>query len=168
MKINQHCRRRFYADGSATAQVFAAQDAWTVYVPDISTTTGLVVKTDTTDDGTFDTTWDSGDYELRPLNARGSSGESWPYTSIHAVEARCFPVVGKRAGRVQVTADWGWPAVPDAIPEACLILAARFYRRGQSPEGVIGFGDFGPMRLSRTDPDIAALLDPYCAVGVLR
>ena len=32
--------------------------------------------------------------------------------------------------------------------------------------GVIGVGDFGPVRISRTDPDIAALLMDYKRAGV--
>lgn len=159
-KIDQHCDRRFYVDSEATARTYAAEDWDVVYVDDISTTTGLVVKTDTSDNGTFDTTWSASDYELEPVNARSSSGEAWPYTAIRAVDARWFPA-GNRRSSVEVTATWGWPAVPDAIAEACLLMSARIYRRRQSPEGVIGFGDFGPIRVSRIDPDVAMLLDPY-------
>lgn len=166
-KIDQHCRRRFYVDSSATARVFAAESWDLVYVDDISTTTGLVVKTDTSDNGTFDTTWSSTEYELSPVNAVSSSGETWPYTAIRAVDDRWFPYANRRSS-VEVTATWGWPAVPEPVAEACLLMSARVYRRRQSPEGVIGFGDFGPIRVSRIDPDVAVLLEPYAKVGVLR
>ena len=164
--IDQHCRRRFFADSSATARVFRSEGWDLCYVDDISTTTGLVVKTDTSDSGTFDTTWAASDYELAPINGVSSAGEAWPYEALRAVESRRFPW-GRRS-TVEVTAVWGWPAVPVSVTEACLLLASRLYRRRQSPEGVVGFGEFGPVRLTRSDADVAELLRPYCRVGVLR
>ena len=159
--IDQHSNRRFYADADPTARRFHANRWDLVRVDDISTTTGLAVAVDTTDDGTFNETWATTDYELAPINAISSSGEAWPYTSIRAVESRCFPTRHRRAA-VEVTARWGWPSGPPAaVIEACLLLSARLYRRRQSPEGVIGFGEFGTVRLSRTDPDIAMMLKPY-------
>ena len=35
----------------------------------------------------------------------------------------------------------------------------RLYRRRDSTDGTIGFGDAGVMRIGRTDPDIEALYD---------
>jgi hypothetical protein len=171
--IDQHCRRRFYADSTASARRFYPE-AWDlVYVPDISTTTDLEVKTDTTNDGTFAQTWSSSEYELEPLDGISSSGEAWPYTTIRAVDARQFLPGWSRYRRrppVQVTAIWGWPGgAPANVVQACLILSARLYRRRQSPEGVLTeFSEFGPVRLSRQDNDVMALLAPYCKVGVLR
>lgn len=166
--IDQHCRRRFYADTVATARSYRPEDSRLVWTHDISTTTDLAVSTDTTDNGTFDTDWTSSDWELDPINALSGSGEAWPYTGIRAVSSRTFPCTGRRS-RVEVTAKWGWPSGPPAnVVEACLIMSARLFRRRQSPEGVVGFGEFGPVRLQRTDPDVAALLMPYCKVGVFR
>jgi hypothetical protein len=65
------------------------------------------------------------------------------------------------SGRLQVTALWGWPAVPDEIEQATALYAARLYRRKDSPQGVIGGGDFGPVRVSRIDPDVEALIAPF-------
>ncbi len=44
--IDQHCDRRFYADANATARLYVPPVADLVMVDDISTTTGLVIKTD--------------------------------------------------------------------------------------------------------------------------
>jgi hypothetical protein len=54
------------------------------------------------------------------------------------------------------------PDVPGTVHHAALIHAARLYRRRDSTDGTIGFGDAGVVRIGRTDPDIEAL---YGAVG---
>ncbi|MFI5755625.1 phage gp6-like head-tail connector protein [Streptomyces sp. NPDC051569] len=69
------------------------------------------------------------------------------------------------AGRIRVTARWGWPQVPDEIREAALIQAARLYRRKDSPEGVTGSAEWGVVRLSRRDPDVWALIEHFCLPG---
>jgi len=55
-------------------------------------------------------------------------------------------------------------ALPDTAHEACLLHAARLYRRRDSLDGTIGFGDAGAVRVGRFDPDVEAL---YSAVGPL-
>jgi hypothetical protein len=42
-----------------------------------------------------------------------------------------------------------------------IMQAARLYKRRRSPEGVAGFAEFGVVRVSRVDPDVAELLKPY-------
>jgi hypothetical protein len=46
--------------------------------------------------------------------------------------------------------------LPDAAHEACLIHAARLYRR-RTIDGTIGFGDMGAIRVGRYDADVEAL-----------
>ena len=156
------CGRVFTAAGSASARTYRAQPYLAV-TDDVSTLTGLVVKTDTSGDGTFDTTWASTDYQVEPLNNL-TKGRS--VNNLRAVGSYTFPVYGDGLASVEVTADWGWPAVPDSIKQATLMLAARLYSRKASPMGVIGVGDFGPVRVSRSDPDIAHLLMDYRRAGV--
>lgn len=122
--IDEFCGRRFYADGSATAKTFVADDAHRLWLPDFSTTTGLVVASDTTDDGTFDTTWASSDYQVEPLNPENG----YPFTSIVAVDTRTFPT-GSRRATVQVTAKWGWAEVPKRVKQACAIQAQVEFKR---------------------------------------
>jgi hypothetical protein len=52
--------------------------------------------------------------------------------------------------------------LPDAAHEACLLHAARLYRRRDSIDGTLGFGDLGVVRVGRTDADVDAL---YATVG---
>lgn len=160
--IDDLCGRVFTAAGSATARTYRAQPYLAV-TDDISATTGLVIKTDTSGDGTFDTTWTATDYQLEPLNdlAKGRG-----VNTIRAVGSEVFPVYGDGLAGVEVTARWGWPAVPDPVKQATLMMSSRLYGRKASPMGVIGVGDFGPVRISRSDPDIAHLLMDYRRPGI--
>jgi len=160
--IDDLCGRKFTADGSASARTYRAQPYLCV-TDDISTLTGLVVKTDTSGDGTYDTTWASTDIQTEPLN---NLTKGRGVNNIRAVGSQTFPVYGDGLASVEVTADWGWPAVPDSIKPAALMLSARLFGRRASPMGVIGVGDFGPVRISRSDPDIAHLLMDYRRAGV--
>jgi hypothetical protein len=54
--------------------------------------------------------------------------------------------------------------LPDVAHEACLLHAARLYRRRDSLDGTIWAGDAAGMRVGRVDPDVEAL---YSAVGPL-
>jgi hypothetical protein len=47
--------------------------------------------------------------------------------------------------------------VPDSGHQACLMHAARLYRRRDSADGTIGWGDMGVIRVGRLDADIDAL-----------
>ena len=162
--IDDLCGRKFTVDGSASARTYRAQPYLCV-TDDISTLTGLTVKTDTSADGTFDTTWASTDYQAEPLNNLLKT-TARSVNNLRAVGSYTFPVYGDGLASVEVTAKWGWPAVPDSIKQATLMLSSRLYGRKASPMGVIGVGDFGPVRISRSDPDIAHLLMDYRRAGV--
>jgi hypothetical protein len=66
---------------------------------------------------------------------------------------------------IRVTAKWGWPALPPAIELATRMMAARLYRRKDSPQGVIASPEFGGIRVSRFDPDVRQLLAPFMIPG---
>lgn len=77
-----------------------------------------------------------------------------PYTSV--VSATPF------ASWIRVTGTWGYGAtVPGPVERATLMMAARLWKRRASLTGVEGFGDFGVVRIARTDADVAMLLGPY-------
>lgn len=143
-RIDTLCGRSFTLDPSATTITYrTAGKTFTnsggeygLIVPDIGTPTGLVA------DGspTYDTT-------VLPITTLWSAGP-WPHPTI------------------SLTARFGWPAVPDEVVQACKILAARLYRRKDSPDGVAGSDQWGPIRVSREDPDVRTLLDPYMLPGV--
>ena len=47
--------------------------------------------------------------------------------------------------------------VPEAAHEACLIDAARIYRRRDSLDGTLAWGDAGAIRVGRFDPEVERL-----------
>jgi hypothetical protein len=67
---------------------------------------------------------------------------------------------------LQVTARWGWSAVPPAVTEATLILAEELAKLKDAPFGVSGWTEFGVMRV-RDNPFAARLLNPYRRNAVL-
>ena len=54
--------------------------------------------------------------------------------------------------------------LPDLVHEACLLHAARLYRRRDSLDGTVGWGDMGVVRVGPKDPDIETLIAPYLNV----
>lgn len=164
-EVDQWCRRQFNKTTTASARVFYPESCRLAVVDDFHTTTDLAVATDTGDDGTYETTWASTDYQLEPLNQMLDGESGWPYWRIRAVESRLFPTSGRRAP-LQVTAQWGWNAVPAGVKEATLILAAEMLKLKDAPFGVAGFGEFGAVRV-RNNPKAMGLLQPYRRTPVL-
>jgi hypothetical protein len=158
--IDKRCGRRFYADSSASARTYRTRgrvtrsdDGELLLVDDVSSTTGLVVEVG---DGT---SWTAvTDYFTEPDNAivRGAAIEALRRDLGRWSTCR----------RARITAAWGWPAVPANISEATLLLANRRFMRRDSPEGVAGWSDQGPVRVSRFDPDIEDLVQDYLLPGV--
>jgi hypothetical protein len=157
-RIDGECSRRFYIDATTSARTYAANRSAFVFVDDIATTTGLVVKVDDTFSGSYSTTLAVGtDYQTEPTNA---AAQNEPITMLRSLNAG-FPVEGNGRALIEVTAKWGWPAIPDAIREATVLLAARQFKRLDSPLGVAGFGDLGAIVVRRIDPDVAAMVAPF-------
>ena len=152
-EIDQITGRTFVVPSGATAKTFIPYDDYTLYVDDVAQLTGLVVKEDTSLNGTYDTTLTiTTDYVVDGNNA--------PYRVIKRVDGDTWP--RDRYGRptVEVTAFYGYGmAVPDQIKQCSLVIAARLYQRRSSPLGFqAGSVDVGFVRISRTDPEVIALL----------
>ncbi len=153
-QIDGHCERVFYS--TDTVRIYTALNSYLTEIDDLSTITEL--KTSSDGDG-FDTTWAATDYQLEPLNGQ-AGGISSPATFIRATGDYLFPRLGDEA-LVRITGTFGWAAIPTAIKQATLILAQRQFKRYDSPLGVAGIGDIGIIRVSRIDPDVAALVAPF-------
>jgi hypothetical protein len=154
--------RWFYKTASTAVSQYPV-DSYNVSVQDMATT-NIVVKTDDDGDGTFETTWTQGvDYQLEPLNA-GLNGR--PYRRIVAIGAKTFPLqYNPDPALVQVTAQWGWNAVPDDVKEAAVLLSIRGFARYNAALGVVGFADMA-IQVRAVDPDVRDLLAPYRIIGV--
>lgn len=160
--IDHACNRQFGLNGSAVARVYHWQGhcidgRLAVPIFDLMTTTGLVVKVDQGDDGTYETTLTlDTDFFLWPDNAAGDL-KPWTYL-IFGSQAQVYPAGVAR--ELQVTANFGWTTVPTIVKQACLIQAARFFVRRDSAYGVAGSPEIGSevRLLDRLDPDVAMML----------
>ncbi|WP_340376443.1 head-tail connector protein [Streptomyces sp. SS7] len=161
--IDRACGQRFYLDALTSQRtynplrrVYTDASGQLLLTDPIGSASGLVVEIGSGSSWAAVT-----DYETYPDNAmtngvpitgllRPSSLWTWSYSS---------------RTRVRVTARWGWPATPDDIETATLIQASRLFKRKDSPEGVMGSAEWGVVRLSRRDPDVWNLLEPYVLPG---
>ena len=159
--IDRMTNRRFWADASATARQYRATDFYRLFVDDISSTTGLLLKTDTGGDGTYETTLTFNvDYILDPINA---PQQERPFTVVTMVGTTLFPSpINLRPG-IQVTAKFGWynGTPPDDVEEACLILSTDLVKRASSVGGVLGLSELGAIRMSPLGRDVQAMVRPY-------
>ena len=158
-KIDKQCGRRFYADSTATARSYQPRSTEIVITDDFQSTTGLIVKVDSGDDGTFATTLDASTYEVEPFNGIVDGESGWPYYQIRSLNC-AFLTWNRRRGSVQVTAKWGWTSVPAPVKQACIYLAEETFAMKGSPFGVANSDQFGPIRM-RDNPKVMAMLAPY-------
>lgn len=161
--IEKVCGRQFNQATSATARVYDPCTHCLAEVEDFYTTSGLVIVTDGDNDGVYETTWAAADYQLEPLNGVVDGESGWPYRTIRAVNARRFwysSVYSLRRAPLQVTAQWGWSAVPVGVKEACLAVAEETFKLKDAPWGVAGVGEWGTMRV-RSNPMVMAMIAPY-------
>jgi len=163
--IDNACQRTFFQQ-TATARTFATDYGTKLVLGafnDLVSATTL--KFDEDGDGVFEKTIAAANFALLPPDG-GGFPETGPYTHVELYNSTLFPVPGGTAGSgrthlTQITGTWGWPAVPAQVKQACRLQVARVMKRQESPLGVAGFGEFGVVRVSRLDPDIDAMLQPY-------
>jgi hypothetical protein len=162
-RIDGECGRFFYKT-TATPVSIMPRDSYYIMLDDIATTSGLIVKTDTTGNGVFDTTWTLGvDYQMEPLNALIIQR---PYRRISAIGSKTFPLtVMPNPPTTQITAQWGWNAIPNDIREASILLAMRGFARYNAALGVVGFGDMA-ISVRAVDPDVRDMISPYRLLAV--
>jgi len=147
--IDRRCGRRFYRDLALSARAVSPRGRTILrgteellLTDDIATSTGLSLSIGGVATETFSVSPAS---EGQPIT--GILRSSW------------------YGGDISITADWGWPQVPESIVEASLLLANRRYMRKNSPEGVSGWSQEGAVQVSRFDPDIEDLVTPYVIEG---
>jgi hypothetical protein len=143
--VDRACDRQFGLTASQTRSYEAVYDrrlcAWVVEIDDVMSTPAV-------ESGDTAIT----DFDLRPRNA---DAKGRPWTSL---ELSSGP-----SADVDVTATFGWLAVPEAVKMATLLQASRFHARRDSPWGVAGSPQSGgELRLlERVDPDVRVSLAAY-------
>lgn len=186
--INRFCNRPrgFDADATATARYYSGSGGPYQNIDECVEVEAVAVKDSPSDDedsytswtvGTVGTTTDadmfpaSGDpeqpdytdtpYDLLIVGANGAYGA---FTSGSFTSRRGFrPSTTIRRGvpTVEVTARWGFSDdTPDDILEACIMQAARWYKRLQSAMAdATASADFGQLLFRKVlDPDIELIL----------
>ena len=181
--IDNHCNRPdgFIADVSASARVYTGSGGPFQFIDECVSISTVAVK-DSPTDSTY-TSWSSSDWtgfagdpnnpEFQPtvkqkpytavmIAAGGSYSHftSGKYTSRRGFRPSFY--VARGVPTVQVTARWGYAAeVPDAIKQACLTQAARWYKRGQSAwADAVGNPELGQlMYTKKLDPAIQHILE---------
>ena len=165
-QIDAHCGRgrRFWQDANVVARQYNPVSAVRIVTADISTLVGLLVKVDTTDNGTFDTTLTmSTDFQVEPVNAAAEYPVQ-PWTSIRLLDGTLSSITRLSSGRpaVEVTAKYGWSAIPDAVQRACVIQARSIYKAQDTTFGSFQLSiDGQPQRVPALDPMARAQLEPF-------
>lgn len=166
--IDKICGRHFWQDDSATIKYYTPINEFYLEVDDISTTTGLIVQLDTTDDGTYDTTLTlDTDFVLKPFNPQvhkiSNTTYTYPQTELHILTTRSSERFDNLIIKnVKITAKFGWSAIPEAISQATLLQASRLFKRKDAPFSVFGNEQTGQVELfSKIDQDALMLIKGY-------
>ena len=122
------------------------------------------MKIDTSGDGVYETTLTLGtDYMVEPTDYIVAQR---PIRRLTMIGGQTFPIYTLPAEPgVQVTALWGWDAVPHDVREACVLLSIRQFARYNAALGVMAFADMA-ITVRAVDPDVRDLLLPYRLLGV--
>lgn len=171
--VDSHCGR--YFNQRDEVQYFSPDPAnrfafWLLELDDmdIATTSGLTVESEDDNSGNYGVLWTIDvDFICEPINQSSNGITPWPYTQLHAIGNKIFPIkyTPTRRETVRVTGRYGWPtAPPDAVKQATKIIAAQLWKMGEAPLGVAGFNEFGSVRV-RDIPQAESLLRPYARTG---
>lgn len=152
--IDRYCFRQFTEASTAAARTYWPTRCLRLVdeLDDIADTDDLAIAVDTSDAGTY-TALSASDYVVETDNLTGM------VTAIRSTGT--FPTSAYGRKTVRVTARFGWPATPADVKRAAMIWAIRLVNRRSTPTGIVGFGEYGGVKLSTVDPDVRALLGPY-------
>ncbi len=150
--IEQAQGRTYGKSGTDETRFFASVAKGPLYIDDLAALTSVRV------DYAGAAEWQ--DWTLNEHFALGPSNASLlrqPYTHLTSLAGHYFP--RGRFGMVEVVGKFGWPAVPPQITEAATLLATQLVRRRRdTPFPVLAIGEVAAY-ITRTDPQISALLN---------
>lgn len=162
--IDAYTGRQFDIDAAVVTRLYDCEYMDYAEVDDIATSTGLIVKTLNADGSVNETLTLNTDYYLAPYNA-DKVEPVMPFTKIiMAIEKSGKVLPTEHRQGLSVTAKFGFSAVPDAIEQATLIQASRFFQRKNSPMGFSGNPETGQpavVFLTELDPDVKNLVNPF-------
>ncbi len=157
--IEDETHRRFYTSANDEARYYSPDDSYTL-MPEDDIISVTKVEIDQDGDRTYETTLAATDWELWPYNA-ALNGR--PYLEIHIATPNAAYVWPLLPRSVKVTGKFGYSAsTPDAIREACLLLAEKLFKRKDAIFGIVGSPTTGELRqIMRDDPQLELLLQGF-------
>lgn len=160
--VDRHCGRRFWLDASVTTRTYVPTHPTLLLVDDIGTRTGLVISVGS-DGITYPTVLASTSYMLEPRNADVVAGADTadPHAFWEIRRLGSMWSTGYGLPTVQIVAKFGWSSVPYEVQQSTIIKASALFKRKDAPFGVAGFSEFGAVRITRQDADVADLLAPF-------
>lgn len=161
--VDSFTGRRFWQDATVKTRYYRPESSTLAMVDDISTTVGLLIATDSGSNYLWGDAWATTDYDLEPDNADQDEA-AYAWWRVRAVGNFGFThSISRRT--LKITAKFGWSAIPADVEYATILKATSLFRRKDAPFGVAGFGDFGPVRITRKDQDVIDLLNSFVKVG---
>jgi len=159
--INRACNRAdgFEADVVASARTYSGNGKPYLYVDECVEVTLVEVK-DSASDTDYDA-WAGTDWIACSGDPRSPNFNRVPYDMLMVDPTGDESVFTKGVPTVRVTARWGYSVVaPADIKEACLMQAARWFKRYQSAMAdVLADGELGRLLYRQAlDPDIRRIL----------
>lgn len=165
-RIDGFCGRTFAQTDAAEPRVFTADRHSTyqyhgivgIHVDEFAELTALKL-----DDGslTYPNAVDSGDFQL--VRATIPDVTITTYDRILGRNV-AWPLL---VDGIQITAKWGWGAVPDDVAEACFIIANRLRTIWTAPFGQVGNAELGQLpNANSITPVIREMLNPYRVMTV--
>jgi hypothetical protein len=163
-RIDGYCGRFFYKTSQTPINIYPINEFLLRFPNDVANSS-VTIKIDTNANGTYATTLTQGsDYILEPTNA---PIQGYPYVHARMVGGQTFPLeVVPSFPTVQVTAQWGWNAIPADVNQACILLSIRQFARLNAALGVVGFADMA-INVRAVDPDVRDLLNQFVVFGVI-
>lgn len=151
--------RTFYATAATVTKKLTAHFTDKMYIPECVSITS--VKTDTDGDRTYATTLTAADHY--------ETNDGSPIHTLYIKpNSTKFFLTGR--GNVQIEAEWGYSSTtPAGIKEACILGAARLFRRKDAVFGVVGGGSVGSSEISthlRQDVDFMMLIEHMCRAEI--
>lgn len=124
-QVDEFCGRRFYLDGATTARTYTARTRSLLVVDDIGVA-APTVATSQAYSGTYNTVWTENQFSGYGFRVEPQSAivAGRPITMLISL----FNDWPTHTAAVEVTADWGWPAVPPIVVQATLETAAQLWK----------------------------------------
>lgn len=145
--ITSHTHQFFTKNDSPVARIFYGSGSYCLKLygqdncPGIADSTGMTVELDSGYNGTYQSIFAGGSYELHPLNAL-LGREPGPYKELYIPYWTTGSYRSWLSGyRVRVTAIFGWPSIPPGIKRQTIELARLLQMQG--PRSSSRFDDMG-------------------------